>query len=390
MVSDLDDTSTRHPKYSSLETLDDKTTVPVTILSYQRFKFNLYRIASPILGNVYYLRGASKSQVIERVGEIHTKLVSWLSSLPAELRVPDQQTRWPRDAATLPVETIFGMQAVALQLAYDNIMILLHRPLLQYSFDSSTQALVAPGSPPPQTRPAARPGSGAEPSSPTPTTQSVSKNQCWESAIRTSGMAEQVEILRVMKNTHAAAYTGIHMFTAGVFLSIVALSQPLSSEAQEAKKAIARIIRLSRALGHRTVLSAQSGNVLQSLIRVILAKEMKELLAEKDGEQHGEDGLLTTACPTPRPGSPTEGTQAPGVQDTSLLPPLDAGLAPSRSQQVEFELHGLSGALRNADFSEGFVCVQRGACSPTCFVVSSVIRLTSHSNPRQWPQHDSR
>lgn len=204
--------------------------------------------------------------------------------------------------------------------------------------------------------------------------------------MRTSRIAEHAEVLRVMKNTHAAAYTGIHMFTAGVLLSVVALSQPLSSEAQEAKKAISRVIRLSKALGHRTVLSAQGGNILQSLVRVILTKEMKELLAEQTPETQDE-GILTMACPTPCPGSHSQGTPSFSAQDVSTFP-LEQALASSQGgyeshEQQPSQLQGgkvLSGAIWNTDLSEGFMSVQRGKYA-RCLV--STADLTCCSDPRQ-------
>lgn len=358
MVQNLDDTTSRHPKFCSMEITDDGISIPVTIFTYQRFKFKLYRIASPILSNVYFLRGATKARIVERIGNIHKELLLWFSSLPDELilgnGLPISET-----SSTLAEKT-FRLQALALQLAYDNIMILLHRPLLQYTFDDSSW--------PPSDLPRSDTQSDSV-ESPTQRAQAISKNQCWESAIRTSNIIEHLDILRLIRNTHAAAYTGIHMFTAGVMLSVVALSQPLSSEAQEAKKAIARVIKLSKALGHQTLLSAQGGNILQSLVRVILAKEMKELLSEENADDN--DGtLLATANHTPCPPSPIGVSDSTQTQHSSAWS-SDSRLLSTQSHQSIYDtrMSGLaekfdgghsSDLLGHADFNEGFLSVQEG------------------------------
>jgi hypothetical protein len=88
------------------------------------------------------------------------------------------------------------------------------------------------------------------------------------------------------------------MLPAGIILSLVALSQPLSSQAHEGKKAVGRVIRLAKALSHRTLLSAQSGKILEALVRIIVAKETKQLLPDKEDLGDSEE-LLATAFTTP-------------------------------------------------------------------------------------------
>ena len=363
MVENLEDTSATHPTLHSQETLDSGTVVPVSIMSYQRFKFKLYRITSPIIGNVYFLRGATKAQVVERVRGIHQELTSWFSSLPEELRLKGSHVKF--NGTLTPIETTFKLQALALQLAYDNIMILLHRPLLPFNSDGSSSQPAGINT----IIPNERGGGVEETSSPNPTTQCISKDQCWESAMRTSKILEHLDILRVIKRTHAAAYMGIHMFTAGLLLSILALYQPLSSQAQEAKKAMGRVIRLSKAFGCHTILSAQSGKVLESLVKVILAKEMKELLSDQTMHIQ-DDGMLATANPTPRSLSPTPSIQNQlGNSDPGWF--AQQGLNSTRSHpnfcendipcfDNIYEDQSLGVTLRNTDFTEGLMSLHEG------------------------------
>jgi hypothetical protein len=63
-------------------------------------------------------------------------------------------------------------------------------------------------------------------------------------------------------------------------LSIVALSAPLSSEAQQAKRAIGRIVSTTASIGNKSLLSTQSQQILRRLVRLVLEKEMNSIFVE--------------------------------------------------------------------------------------------------------------
>lgn len=81
---------------------------------------------------------------------------------------------------------------------------------------------------------------------------------------------------------YAAPYMGMNLFTAGMVLSIFALSNPLGTQTLEVKQALGRIIRMTSLLDHRTPLLAQSSKMLQELLGLILNKEMEAILGQDE------------------------------------------------------------------------------------------------------------
>lgn len=264
----MDDTNTEHPAFHSDAETPNGILERVTLFSYIKFKIRLYTIASPIVGDIYFHRASSISTLRLKVQKIDNELSAWLQGLPPELRL-DRLI----DAASSPgwksTADTFAMQAMALQVAYDNILILLHRPLLPHTLSSPTN--------------------GAVDAAP----ESTSQDRCWESAMRTSNLGKYQNYIELARQTHAAAFLGINLFTAGMVLSIVALSKPLSEQAQSAKHAIGRVLSLSRALQNRALLASQTSKVLIDLVRLILDKEMKAIMGQADRQAIGAVEGLT-------------------------------------------------------------------------------------------------
>ncbi len=237
MVDDIDDVSTTCPGFNSTELREDGTYQRVTPISYQRYKFNLYRIASPITRTIYFHRGTTMREVVGRVKEINQRLVEWDRSLPPEWRLKSFAVEV--DEPTLdPTLKTFRLQALrlqelALQLSYDNMQLLLHRPLLTYTGGLYSSRLCE--------NLAGEPGQESlvhDSRTDVPAMGVLnddlsqgSGSQCWQSAIRTSWIGEYPLILRAARNTHAAAYVGIQIFTAAAVLATFALTDPLSNQA---------------------------------------------------------------------------------------------------------------------------------------------------------------
>ncbi|KAF4953429.1 hypothetical protein FSARC_12398 [Fusarium sarcochroum] len=250
MIQNLDDTSAQHPSSTSTEIVEVGE-IPVTIFSYQRYKFKLYLIAARIMRDIHSQGPSARRTTTEQVRLMNEDLTAWWRSLPPELRHSGDD-----------------------RYTYDNIQIVLHRPILQHS-------LGLPKAPTPQQH--------SEDEDSTVNTEEVpstsnhlraigqaalaaSRAQCWESALRTSRIS--LSTVRDASHTHAASYIGIHLFTAGLVLSTFALSSPLSDEAQNAKRGIAHIVTISESMDNKALLSAQSQQVLRELIKLILAREM--------------------------------------------------------------------------------------------------------------------
>ncbi|ETI22161.1 hypothetical protein G647_06234 [Cladophialophora carrionii CBS 160.54] len=280
------DTTVQHPFFRSSATTPDGTVEPVTAFSYFKFKIKLYQISSPIIGDLYFHRSRSVSELAFKVYRIDKELSDFFSALPPELKLEDL-FRNPAEKVT-PRTRPFMLQALALQIAYDNVQILLHRPLL--SQDLRNYKTHADLSDP--DRLAYSPDQSNITNSIQLSSQHVhqillaSRDKCWESAIRSSKLGQYNQCLVSARDSHAAAFLGINLFTAGMVLCVVALSRPLSSEAQTAKQAVARIMSLSRFLSGKAPLSAQTTKILKDLVRLVGEKEIKAMLAESEMAQN--------------------------------------------------------------------------------------------------------
>ncbi|KAL4960338.1 Zn(II)2Cys6 transcription factor [Aspergillus stella-maris] len=256
MPRDMEDSQVFHPLLNSLEYLATSPPARVTLGSYQRYKFELYTIASSIIGSIY-TSDSSKSDVRHQAAVINTKLVTWFEKLPAELKLKDDSEVTNNLSSTeLEVYRLFALQALVLQLAYDNIQIILHRPFLRYS----GQLIM-------------------EPNPHSLENQPTSFDQCKHCARRTcSILPRYAPVLLAAKNTHAVAYIAIQNFTAGVTLGMVALSDPGSVQSQDAKKGVANSISLQKDLAESSIIPSQTVKVLEGLFQLIFQQEMRAML----------------------------------------------------------------------------------------------------------------
>jgi hypothetical protein len=324
MPRNIDDTSAVCLRFASFEAFEDGSHDSVTILTYQRLRFKLYRIAAPITRNVYFQSGMTAHEIIERIETINYHLSEWQKVVPAALRLQSFSDHLD-ELDHIPIMKIFYLQALALQLLYDNIQIVLHRPLLTCNLPEQNFYMPQNNTPEEQIRVA----SGRNDNTSLGwhrqrilKTLESSKRQCWMSAIRTSYIGEHSAALRACRNSPLASYAGIQTFTAGVMLSIFALSNPLSTDAQTAKRAISRLIKLPKALGFQTAMSDQGGNVLEELLKLILTQEMKKLIANEEMDFVG--GLLAEGSRLTGPTSPLHSPATGGAsyKESGLWPAM--------------------------------------------------------------------
>lgn len=277
----LDDT-VRHQSSSTTQHSAGSEADAVTAFAYVLCKIELYRLSSPIMTELY-TQNSSHQHASRIIHEIDKRLSEWHASLPQELRLDMARLAKEQLTSTPQQETLL-LQALALQVAYDNILILLHRPLLHKTKPKEGGDQFRTPSP--------LPFAGQE--VPTTTVPSacwtmlhsandISTQRCLESALRSASICDLRHCLVVAKNTHALAYFGINLFTAGMILSTVALSRPLSLVAQQAKKAIRKILLTSSAFKDDTPIARQTHRILGGLVKLILDKELAVLTdAESD------------------------------------------------------------------------------------------------------------
>ncbi|KAF2967689.1 hypothetical protein GQX73_g5858 [Xylaria multiplex] len=249
---DLDDTITTCPGFNSLELREENKMHPVTMLSYNRYKSQLYVIAARMTGNMS----------IQQIQTVMKDLVDWGKALPPELR-PGSFVGKEREVMSNPALRVFALQALTLQVTFDNMYLVLFRPFLcsgrsasMVFPDSTSQPLTAP----------ILPGSSI-------------RQQLLESAMRTSNIGRSLEILRLVSRTTAANQVGFHCFTAGVTLGMLALLDLASPRLLELKQALARMINILGIVGAQTPLCGQSIEILTDMIHLIASQEVKHMIS---------------------------------------------------------------------------------------------------------------
>ncbi|EHK46183.1 hypothetical protein TRIATDRAFT_292334 [Trichoderma atroviride IMI 206040] len=209
-----------------------------SLLVYHQWKFQLYRIMGLFLG-----RRRQQKQV-ETVYTIHQQLLQWRKDLPECLQLQS----YDQNSEQI---SILQMQALNLQLTYDNLQIILHRTAaFQYNdkeckFTSSS------------------------------TGNSPSLQQLFDSAMDISELYKYSSTLHASRRTHADMHIGITLFTAGVVLCAICLSHPMTTMVSRAKTGVMHIIRMCRnaSSSNQHLVSTQSLSILDSLVTVVLRLE---------------------------------------------------------------------------------------------------------------------
>lgn len=221
------------------------------LLLYHQWTFRLYRIMGPFLGRRLH------TNKLETVASMHRQLSQWRAELPHKLRLETYE-------ADSDENSVYQIQALSLQLTYDNLQIILHRGA---AFDSSEN---------PNSVDTAHVRSD------------FSYQQLFESAIRTSEVYKYSHLLQQCRRTHANMHIGMTLFTAGVVLCAICLPRPMSDVSQKAKTGIMHIIRVCRDHSSATqhLVSAQCVKILEGLVSVILQLENQLII----GNSHGSAG----------------------------------------------------------------------------------------------------
>ena len=250
---------------------------------YQAQLNEVYRIASPIIENIYGIRTSTDLQIrsilpgmIARASHL---MREWQNNLPHDLAL-DKLSDVTSTSST--AEKMHKLQALSLQFTYDNLMIIIHRPLLADQRASFTRF---------RERAQSQPRSSEVPPELQYPTSNEDANfkQCLDSALRVSRVQNKPELVRLAAETHLVAFLGMNLFTSSVVMSVCALSDPLSDTAQEAKRGITRTLLVQKSLSRRTSLSMQSSVILEDIVQLILEREREEMLrCTQLGLDHGQ------------------------------------------------------------------------------------------------------
>lgn len=354
----IDDGMPRYPGSNTREVWEGQDFGSLTIFSYQRYKFRLYKIAFSIINNVYSHSKTTLDGTINRIKMLDERLVQWESQIPSELRVSSLRigTETPSEALR-----IFQRQAVVLQLSFDNFRLLLHRPLLtlnrvQRHLNDTLE------------------GTQSASSGPTNIVDEmirISKYRSWDAAMRTSRIGQDTRTIGGMRYTLGASYIMIQAFTAAVALGIFALSDPASRQAYEAKGAISRILGFPKLYGYRSVIFDQCTAILEELIRLILNEEMRSLVSNQAAEEVSSRTTDTRVFEHSEQRSST--TNYPAGSSTTVANQDTTGQPPSLSMVEDISW---------GNFSDALVSLQDGRLSPTNHRYVLTLQSISRSSQR--------
>jgi hypothetical protein len=278
-------------------------------------------------------------QYTNQIIEVTEKLWAWRRRLPPHLLLDLGSDCRTDESRTFRVHQL---QALSLQLTFDNLLIIFHRPLIakqvnnliRHQPENNHAAVASPAS----LSHAESPFFATTATSPLSRTHISSTEQWWDAALRTSKVTELPRLSQMATDTHLVAFLAINLFNSAIVMAVLALSDPLSDRAQEVKRTITRIFRLQELLGKKTQLSMQSNVVLKDVIQMLLRREADAMFGSSD--------LLTNQS----------GAPLMSVEDTLRLPmqlPLGEHQRPQQNM-----------AERIQRVNESLASVQRGMLFP--------------------------
>jgi hypothetical protein len=239
-------------------------TLPICLSTYQCQLNLVYKVASPLLEDIYGLRTSYNagvfSELPKQVVTVYQALQEWHSNLPQHLSYELLNDLTPNSSAEAKAHSL---QALSLELTYHNIIIVIHRPLL--AGPASMEQVTVPESVTPR-------------SQFLDNIRETSFKRCLDSALRISNLQQKPKLLALSQKTHLVSFLGMNLFTASVVLFLCALSDTLSDTAQEAKRGLKRTLGMQKALSNDTSLSLQCSSILEDLVQLILKKELEEML----------------------------------------------------------------------------------------------------------------
>ncbi|KAF2139778.1 uncharacterized protein K452DRAFT_336513 [Aplosporella prunicola CBS 121167] len=288
----------------------EKAETPICYSAYQRELNMLYLIASPMLETIFGIRtsgsldAAAMAHHSALIDRIHEQLTQWRQQLPSHLVF-----NLNKDCQLDPPAQVKAhrLQSLSLQLTYDNIVVVLHRPFLAQQVDDLFKALT-------DSRPEPLSTSTASAVPQYPVGSGMSSSELWwNAAVQTSRVTELPHLAQLATDTHLVAFLAINLFNSAIVMVVCALSDPLSDRAQEAKRTITRIYRLQELVGRRSKLSMQSSVVLQDVIRLLLNRVAEAMLAPIVAPARVSSNGADGSNPVVQPGHPS-------VEDTLRLP----------------------------------------------------------------------
>lgn len=319
---------------------------------YQRELNKLYMIASPVIRTIYGSRlgrkhrGAERDAYLQLVKDVTARLWEWQQSLPPHLRI-DLSQDCPANMTAASKAHV--LQSLALQLTFDNLLIIIHRPFLTQQIDTLREDCTSPSA---SNEPNASNSNSRRNSTSYPTSPSSSPRQWWDAAVRTARVTELPQLAQLATDSHLVAFLAINLFNSAIVMVVMALAAPLSDRAQEVKRTITRVFRLQQAFGSRSKLSTQSSAVLRNVIQLLLRREA--------------DAILTPVVRTSNKAGTGNDSASPGKRPISIKETLNLPLGhPMGFENQGLENESFNYANGQLSYDESLASVQRGKSSAT-------------------------
>lgn len=215
----------------------------ITVLTYQKLKCRLYRIIGPFLGR------RKESSDSRSLTDVHQSLLNWYQNLPTALSCEVERATFESRPEAVQ------LQALALQLAYDNLQIVLHR---QTAFAAKADEIIL-------------------------VDRRQSIDQLLLSASRTAKAATFKVAEEIARSSHAAMHLGICLFTAGVVLCALNTSTHLNNDINEHLKGVDQILQFFQNFpGQQYGLVGQSYEILVTLRSRCSGQPDPKIPAEND------------------------------------------------------------------------------------------------------------
>ena len=258
--------------FENISSDPSKPTEPICLSTYQTQLNQIYRIASPVLENIYGIRIPTDLGLLSRlpdmISNVDRSLQQWKQALPAHLSydlIDDIQEYSPTK------DKLHALQALSLQLTYDNLMIVLHRTLLADQRENVTHGV----------RGFQRPNTSTESVRSLDVESNLEEKhfeRCLDAALSISQTQRKPNLISLAERSHLVSFLAMNLFTSSVVMSICALSDTMSDVAQEAKRGMSRTLHSLRKLSSRASLPMQCSMILEDLVGLILEKEKAAML----------------------------------------------------------------------------------------------------------------
>lgn len=242
-----------------------------TAMTFHVLKARLYRIIRHALDRFRVLQQSDHApghidSLIQTAHDIQGLLTQFRSTLPPLFEWDNWRHSDPWKHTEVSTNPGHGgnewrkllLQATMIQILYNGAVILAHRPLLEYKISSLGQSkpnrLVL-----------------------------ESLRSSLDTAVKAALLLSQIQVQR-LESQFCISFFFMHLFTAGVILSMAPASQPLSSMSQQAKAGIVRILRSTKRYAGKNRIATHTEKLLGELLQITLHREMENALKAESNE----------------------------------------------------------------------------------------------------------